>query len=204
MIVKRTVILLLLLMSAGITITGTYAVFTDSASSTDSSFEAGTMGILASDDDEWHVPMVQETWTMENMKPCVTTGGDASGCDADSYTVNSITYESNGTIYGDHVELSFSYSGDTGLAPYIHIIAMVYDGVNIKSKMSDTNGNGYKDLADLADSSNQAKLDDLLAPKAGVQSLTMELGFSATAGNDMMGKSMSMTATATLNQHASQ
>ncbi|RJQ45269.1 MAG: hypothetical protein C4534_05095 [Gaiellales bacterium] len=204
MMVKRAVLLLMVLLAAGLAMSGTMAWFQDSASSSMSTFKAGSLGMLASDDDDWHVPVVDATWVMENMQPCVTIGGDAGGCDSNSYTINSITYENHGSVYGNHVELSFAYSGDTELARYIHIIAMTYDGVNIRTKLADTNGNGFKDLADLVSPGNAAILDNLLPPKAGVQSLTMELGFSATAGNDMMGKSMIMTATATLNQDASQ
>ncbi|MHB8966904.1 MAG: TasA family protein [Thermoleophilia bacterium] len=200
--------LLFIIVALALVGTGTYAYFSDTASSTGNSFTSGSMGMKQADDDEGPVDAtISETWVMENMQPCVTVAGDVSSCDSNSRTLNTISYYNHGSILGDHMEFSFSFSGDVAMAEYIRILHLQYDGYIPLSagSLSDTNGNGYPDLEDLASPLNSSKLDNLPKVNAlGHRDLTMDLGFSSTAGNTMQGKSMTMVVTATLNQDASQ
>ncbi|GAA0457346.1 CalY family protein [Halococcus dombrowskii] len=157
----------------------TWATFRDEESSTDNSVQAGTLDLVLSDSDETEADGVSGEFTLSNAKPGDTLYGD-------------ITLENAGSLDANHVELAFSYDeneadspngnneADTlsnsadGMAKQFEVTQLTYDGTNIFPSISDANGNGRKDIADLTAGANDSVLDGLTPPPSangGTESL---------------------------------
>jgi spore coat-associated protein N len=199
---------------------GTWAYFQDTASSSASTVEAGTLDLTVSDGDEGFGDGVSGSWTLSNAKP-----GDSVLAD--------VSLQNAGSIEADHVELGVSVteteadgptganeadtmpSSAAGMAEQFEVTVMTYDGVNLLSNLADANGNGIVDLGDLV-SGNDAVLDDLSPPPAangGTESLSMGLRWAhdvefdtAVSGtnNDYQGDDLTVTVTMALHQDDSQ
>lgn len=89
---RRTIILGLLLMSvAGLLVgLGTFAYFSDSASSTANTFNSGTINMNISNDGASWADGTSATWTMSNMKPGDTVDASLYAKNIGSIDVNSI------------------------------------------------------------------------------------------------------------------
>lgn len=192
---------------------GTFTYFSDTEESTGNTFIAGTLDLKVSDWNEEFGDGVTATWTMSNMEPGVTNVGPFS-----------VLLQNSGTIAGDHVEISFSHSIDeatnpvesdtdpasspSDLARWIEITLITYNGVDLKTTLSDLNSNGWLDLDDVTLGTNVVEggpLDDLLPPPlVGTRAFTMSLAFRAEATNDIQGDILTTTIAFTLNQDSSQ
>lgn len=183
--------LLTIILVSVVAVGATRAYFSDTKTSTGNSFTAGTMNLKLNGTDG-----VTATWAMSNMKP-----GDLVSA--------SINLTNPGSIDANHVEVSVA-NAVTDVAPtatnpldqVVQITSLNYGGADILSSVSDSNGNGYKDLDDL-----QAGLDNLSAPAplgASTKTLAMTVQFRADAGNEYQGDSDAMTMTFVLNQDSSQ
>ncbi|MFB6135687.1 MAG: TasA family protein [Halobacteriaceae archaeon] len=168
---------------------GTFAYFTDSATSADNSVQAGTMDLKLSDGDEDAQDGVSGTITVSNLVP----GGPQYG--------GEVTLENAGTLEADHVEIDFdvaeneashgpgSDEADTapssaaGFAEMIQVDSLLYpkdsdpNQTNLLGSVSDSNGNGIVDLEDVA---NHGVFDQLEPPppsNGGTESLDVQLSF---------------------------
>lgn len=193
----------LLVMLSG---TGTYALFSDTETSTGNTFTAGTFDLKVSDIDEGIGDGVTATWTASDMKPGTTIGP------------YSVTLQNWGTVAGDHIEISCSNvvtdpegpesdteEDTTDMDWVMEITAMTYNGApNLLSDLSDNNENGIKDLDDF-EAQGFDNLPPPLPNQQGSYSFTMTLRFHPTlANNDYQGDILTTTITFTLNQDSSQ
>lgn len=199
---------------------GTMALFSDTEQSTGNSISAGTLDLVVADSDEGFGDGVSATWTLSNAKP-----GDSVLAD--------LTLQNAGSLSADHVELGFDVTeteaagptgtdeSDTspgtaaGMAEQFEVTVMAYDGTNVLGGLSDANGNGIVDLADLV-AGNDAVLDDLSPPPAangGTESLFLQLRWAhdsefatgvSGVNNDYQGDELTVTVTMALHQDGSQ
>ncbi len=189
----------LLLVSAG-----TWASFTDVEAASGSTITAGTMDLYITDNG----PIIDHEWTLTNMVP-----GD--------HKIGQLNLYNNGTV-ADHVEIAFStvcrdpgyeaganeesdtLDGADGMDKYLKVVSMSYvkygsgissgnlvkDGVS--SVITDRNGNGYIDLADL----NGITLDNLDEPgpmQTYPIDFDMDVRFDESAPNDYQGDECILT-----------
>jgi spore coat-associated protein N len=216
---KLVISLITVVLAAGLVGTGALAYFQDTETSTDNTFTAGTLDLKLTDDNDWITDGVTASWTMENMAP------------GDTQTFPRMVMLSNsGSITGSHVEISFFNEIDENediypdlesetsnintpaeMAQWLEVTGMTYYMVNFFNTtghiLTDTNGNSFIDLDDLANPANAAALDNLSPPPAnngGMRALYMNIMFNSGAGNDFQGDTLITTITFTLNQDASQ
>jgi len=212
---KLALSLLAVIAALGLAGTGAFAFFSDTETSSNNTFTAGTLDLKLTDYNEWVQDGVTRSWSMDNMAPGVSS--------TNSWYV---MLSNSGTVIGDHVEISFSNEIDEGtpiesetdgsntaeqMAQWLEIVGISYTGVNFSSTaghvLVNSNGTPFIDLDDLADDANAAALDNLLTPPAnssGSTALFMDIKFNAGAGNDFQGDTLTSTITFTLNQDASQ
>lgn len=199
---------------------GTWAYFQDTESSTGNTIDAGTLDLKLSDSDESDADGVSGSWTISNAKP-----GDSVTSD--------VTLENAGSLSADHVEFGVSVaetesdgpngtneadtqpSSATGMAEQFEVTNLTYDGTNILPNLSDANGNGIIDIADLV-SGNDSILDNLTPPppaNGGTESLNMTFRWAQDSefdnsvsgvNNDYQGDQLEITITMALHQDSSQ
>ena len=176
---------------------GTMSYFSDTETSTDNTFQAGTwVDLKISDRDEGFRDGVTATWTASNMNP-----GDTIG-------PYSVSLENWASIAADHLEIycsnivddppgpeSDTEEGTTDMDWAMEITAMTYNGYDLLAELSDSNGNSIKDLDDF----EAQGFDNLTPPppsKGGTVSFSMTIGFHPTLGdNDYQGDTLTTTIT---------
>ena len=201
MLLKATLAILITTVALGGLIQGrTSAMFTNSHATSDNTFTSGTFDIRLGDGNETNLDDVSATWMLVDAKP-----GD---------TVSATLQLKNvGTALGNHVEISTTNSitedtsipGNTASIPLdrvMEIISFVYDGVDKRDLISDSNGNGIKDLEDL----ESTLIDNLVLADINItHTLQMTVLFNYDlSGNQHHGDSMTMTMTVAFNQMSSQ
>lgn len=200
---------------------GTYAFFSDTEASVGNSAQADTMDLSISDRDEGFLQGNTATWVMANMVPGQST------------VAESTILRNDGSVTADHVEIAFTHEIDDGdpslesdtnpnsnpedLARWMRVDFLKYDGrlynlSPVGGSFSDSNGNGFIDLDDLADPVNEGALDNLRPPRpnfgnpnlGSTESLDMALSFHPNATNDIQGDTLITSVHFTLNQDPSQ
>lgn len=169
----------------------TFAFFSDSGTSNDNLFAAGTIDLKLSDSDETVMDTVTATIGGTNMVPGDTKSG-------------TLQLRNDGSHVADHAELSVVNTDSDLVNPLdavMEITALTYDGGSVMSQLTDNNTNGYIDLNDLA----TLGLDNLSLTDLGVDHpLAMTVQFRSDAGNLYQGDSVDSDWTVTLNQDSSQ
>lgn len=176
---------------AGIGIGVTRAYFSNEGTNTGNIFAAGTLDLKLSDTDETAQDNIAASWVGSNMAP----GGPA--------VLGSLTLKNTGTIQGNHLEITTGNNCDDpsgDMDKYLEITSLLYDGGSILGTVSNSNGNGWKDLDDL----EAAGLDNLTLTDFGNHTLSMEVKLNENIDDNYQGKSCSSIFTFTLNQHSSQ
>ena len=182
------------------TVDATAALFNDSQTAGANSFTTGTMDVKLSDSDETDLDSLSTGWTESGMRP-----GDTASV--------TITVKNVGTIAADHIEVSAANSmtesvsapGNTSTTPMdkvLEISVFKYDGVDKLMNITDSNGNGIKDLDDL----EIASADNLALTDLNVShtiDITVRLNTDLTA-NEHHDDSVTTILTVTLNQDSSQ
>ena len=201
---------------------GTYALFSDTETSSGNSVQAGTIDLVLSEDGTSYSDGVSDSLS------AVGSANLASIKPGDEYSLT-IYAKNTGSLDADHAEVDFRYEeteasngsdeGDTapnsadGFAEQITVTSLVYQpngnqSFSLTDELVDENGNGRIDLADLAHASNDDVLDDLAAPDSNGGSVeTLSVGFKFAddrANNDVQGDKLSMTVEMALFQDASQ
>lgn len=128
--------------------TATRAVWSDTSTSNGNTFQAGTLDLRLSDSNETDQDSVTATWNASLMTP---GGAGATG---------TLNIKNVGNPSADHIHLQFANTITPGagvgatetdlITKHLQVTSMTYDGVDILSTIPDSNGNVYKDLADLA------------------------------------------------------
>lgn len=142
--------LMLIAVVAAVAVGSTKAVWSDSGQSTGNTFQAGTLDLKLSDDDQSDLDTVTMTWTGDDMLP----GG--TGVSA------TLSLKNVGSPAADHVHFSVANNitedeslagaGDSDpITNHMQVTFLTYDGTNILNfnLIPDDNGNGYFDLADM-------------------------------------------------------
>lgn len=197
---------------------GTYALFTDTDSSSENPAQAGTLDL-----------------SLDGNDGDVTASFTLTGAAPGESTSHTYDLENTGTISADHVEVSISASeddngvsepsesdlikdlGNTETQKHIKITTYEYQDdsgttkQNILGGVSDDNNNGIVDLAEVINQSST--VDDLDAPKANGDNTTKlvieveiaddDNGFTGT-DEDVMGDGVDIKIDVTLNQDSSQ
>jgi predicted ribosomally synthesized peptide with SipW-like signal peptide len=214
-----TVLAVVLLILGGAVLgMSTYAYLTDTDSSSGNSAQAGTLDLSLDDNDG-----------------DVTTSFELTGAAPGESTSHTYDLKNTGSVSADHVDVSISASendngvsepsdsgldnelGSTDTQKHIKVVKYEYqdDGgttkQNILGDVSDTNGNGIKDLNDVI--SQKATVDDLDAPQANggnttKLAITVEIaddsGSFTGTDEDVMGDGVDIKIDVTLNQDSSQ
>jgi len=194
---------------------GTFALFSDTESSTENSIQAGTLDLTVNEADTW-------TFNLSNAKPTDQTG------------VATLDVVPGGSLTGDHVELSFAVTetestpaspndtqgGDTntdtstgadGMATLFRVDTLTYGSYNLAQDVTDTNGNG-NGILDLDDVVQAGVFDGRDA--SGTNTLSIQLTFidpdtngdytGSLTANDFQGDELGVIVNAALTQDANQ
>ena len=145
---KKTLVIsmMVIVVVAAALVGGALAAFTDAESSADNSFQVGTLDLKTDDADG-----VTQTLYGTSMKP-----GDVIG-------PATIILKNSGSIDGSSLDLDVSYLESDGspnsinrtadeTAAVIRVDTLEYAEVSLLGSVADGNGNGYKDVQDLGDS----------------------------------------------------
>jgi predicted ribosomally synthesized peptide with SipW-like signal peptide len=202
--------LMMITVVAAVAIGSTKAVWSDSGQSTGNTFQAGTLDLKLSDDDQTDLDTVTVTWAGNGMLP----GG--AGVAA------TLNLKNVGSPAADHVHFSLANNitedeslagaGDSDpITNYLQVTSLTYDGTDILNfnLIPDDNGNGYIDLADmeaagqigastglLTDDPPKLALDDL----NNDHSLVMTVALNSDSPDENQGDLNTMAVTATLHQ----
>ncbi|AKB33760.1 hypothetical protein MSSIH_3070 [Methanosarcina siciliae HI350] len=201
----------LLLVSAG-----TWAAYTDVETSSGNTFTAGTLDLYMTDNG----PIIDYEWTLTNMIPGMSKSGQLNlynnGTVADHVEITFSTICRDPGADAGNNEESDTLAGANGMDSYLKVDSMSYsvygsgnpgtlvdNGISSVSSITDSNGNGFIDLADL----NGLTLDNLAPPGPNQQDpidFNMKVTFDMSAPNDYQGDECILTMQFDLNQDPSQ
>lgn len=177
----------------------TFAFFSDSDTSSNNVFTAGSFNLVLSDTNETAVDNVTETWTGTGMTP--------GGASVDA----TLQLQNLGTVAGNNVHVALANAVSTpadDMDKYLKITTLEYDSVNILPLITESNANGFADLEDwaaLAGSHSIPGSIQLSLTNTGVNHpLHMVVQLDSTAPNAVQGDTVTSTFTATLHQDATQ
>lgn len=179
----------------------TFAYFSDTGTSTDNTFSAGTVNLTMSNGEGNSNVTENVTASFGSQSPL------APGQCLDPQVLN---MRNDGTIAANHVDIA-SVNSNNGFAQYLRVNALsYYDGsstVNLLPALSITagNGNSIKDLQDLASSTSSVLTNLTLTDKGILHPLTMQVCLDESAPTEVQGGSDILNMTVTLRQspHAS-
>lgn len=183
--------LLTIALATGVGAYGTFAYFNDTGESTSNIFTSGTLDLKLDGQDD-----VGAVVSAGNFAPgdvvsgslVLTNDGSISSYDGQGHTV---TLDMAASLTQTDAD-----EQTTDMASYLQLDTLTYGDDDQIANVTDSNGNGYKDLADLADASI-AGLDD---PGSAGKTLDLSVKFHPDAGNDLQGDEVDVTFTFTLAQ----
>lgn len=165
----------------------TFAFFSDVGTSSENVFGAGALDLKLSDD-------TPET----NQDNVIASFGAADLGPGDCTDPQQLRLRNSGTVPGNHVDIDASNSNGA-MAAFLRLDTLNYDSVDKLANIAESNGNGFKDLADWAadvDGLHDLGLTDLNTD----HNLDMVVCLDESALNDLQGASNSADFTATLRQ----
>ena len=187
-IVGLTIVFMLFI---GMVSIGTWAYFSDTETSTGNQLTAGTLDLKTND-----VDSVFQTLYATNLKP-----GDTIG-------PSTIQLKNAGSVAGSTLDIAFSYVESDGspntvnknandTAGMMEVTTLSYDGSSLLGSVSDANGNGYKDVYDLAnaDLSGQSGLN-----ASATKNFDIAVQLRSETGNDYQADGITVTMTFILDQ----
>lgn len=179
------------MLAVSMTSVGVFAYFSDTETSTDNQFTAGTLDLKTDDADG-----VSQTLYATNLAPGNTVGP------------STIALKNAGSIDGSTVDIAFSYVENDGspnsvnmgtddTAGMLEVTILNYGGTSLLSSVNDSNSNGYIDVHDLA--------DDGLPERSGINAsatkdFEIAVQLRSDTGNDFQADGINTTMTFTLNQ----
>jgi predicted ribosomally synthesized peptide with SipW-like signal peptide len=205
MINKRIAISSMSIVAALSLITGaTFAFFSDVGTSSANTFATGTMNLKLSDQNVGGVGLETD---QDSVTASFGSGSLVPGsCTGDQ----TLTLKNTGTVAANHAEVHVAnVVNDAGsnaspdMDSFLVLNKLTYNAVDVRGQITDSNGNGVKDLADWA--TNVAELDNLALTDLNVgHDLVMDVCLRNTADNTIQGDSVVSTFTVDLNQDSSQ
>jgi predicted ribosomally synthesized peptide with SipW-like signal peptide len=206
--------LLLIALVAG----GTYAYFSDTETSTDNTFTAGTLDLQLTDADETAQDGVTASFTDANIVP-----GDSVG-------PSTITLINSGTVAADHADIKFTMvvtdngtydAADLGvnivdMSTVMDVTALSYDGTSLLTQsVAGTFDNSFIEAADVAGNNDDAitlnELKDVIiknlagpAASGGTKAFVITIGIDSGVLNGIQGDVVTVTVTFGIFQHSSQ
>lgn len=184
--------LLTIALATGVGAYGTFAYFSDAEQSTQNLFSAGTLDLTLENADG----SVDAFIGSDNFAPGDTVAGDLVLKNNGSIS----SYDGDGHQVSLDVGASLSQTdadgGSTDMASYLKLTTLSYDGQDQLANVTDANGNGYKDAADLA----QASLSGLADPGSAGKVFELGVKFHPDAGNDLQGDEVTVDFSFTLQQ----
>ena len=189
---------------------GTWAYFSDTETSTDNTFTAGTLDLKLQDDDESATDGVTASWFNDNMAP-----GDSE--------VGWVDLWNSGTLDAHHVEISFANTvtdvvttgNDDDISDSMNVTAMSYGATDLLALSAGAFVNTDIEAADVNDDQiitldelDSVTIDNLTevptADSALEKRLAMTVELDSDTGNGNQGDSVTTVITFELNQDASQ
>jgi spore coat-associated protein N len=186
-----TLVGLLALCLLGSVVGGTWAFFSDTGTSSNNQFSAGSLNLKTND-----VDGVTQTLYATNMAP----GG--------SVGPSTIQLRNAGTCNGSTLNMGLTYVESDGspnavnmnsdnTAAMMELTTLNYNGSSLLGSVADSNANGYKDIHDL----RNASLTGLSGIDAGAtKSVQIAVRLESSTGNDYQADGIDLTLTFTLNQ----
>jgi predicted ribosomally synthesized peptide with SipW-like signal peptide len=197
---------------------GTWAFFSDTETSSNNQFSAGTLNLKLSDSDQTDVDGVTASFGGSTLKPGDTVGP------------STVTLKNTGTITANHVDIKFqntvtdnsSYDvADLGtniadMSTVLTVSALSYGSTNLLTQtVPGTFDNAYIEAADNAGNNdgiitlnelNNVIIQGLAAPAAnnGTSVFSITVTIATTVGNGIQGDLVDVTVTFGLYQDASQ
>lgn len=176
---------------------GAFALFSNSGTSSGNIFATGTLDLKLTDSNETTQDSVTASFG-GNLVPGGCTGNQT------------LSLRNSGTIAANHAEVKLANvvtdtnsDASPDMDAFLRINTLTYDGSDVTSQITNSNGNGFKDLADWA--ANPSVLDNLsLTNLSTDHPLVLDVCLDSSAGNTLQGDSVSSTFTVNLNQDASQ
>lgn len=177
----------------------TFAYFSDAGTSSANTFSTGTLILKLTDSNETDQDSVTASFGSSTLVPGSCTGNQT------------LNLQNTGTVAANHAEVAVSNvvtdnapTASPDMAAWLRINLLTYDAVSVLGQITDTNGNGWADLADWQALSATA-LDNLgLANLNGNHPLVMDVCLNSTTPNEVQSDSVVSTFTVTLNQDSSQ
>ena len=179
------------LLVIGMASVSTWAYFSDTETSTGNQLTAGTLDLKTND-----VDGAVQTLYATNMKP-----GDTIG-------PSTIQLKNAGSVAGSTLDIAFSYVESDGTpntvnknandtAGMMEVTTLSYDGSSLLGSVSDANGNGYKDVYDLAnaDLPGQSGLN-----ASATKNFDIAVQLRSETGNDYQADGITVTMTFILDQ----
>ncbi len=189
---KKTLALMLLaLLLIALVGGGTWAYFSDTETSTNNQLTAGTLDLKTNDADG-----VSQTLYSNNMAPGDTVGP------------STIHLKNAGSLNGASLDMAFAYVESDGspnlinksaddTAAMMEVTTLNYNGSSLLNSVSDVNGNGYKDVYDLA----RANLTGLSGINASAtKDFQIAVKLRPETGDDFQADGVTITMTFTLKQ----
>ena len=175
---------------------GTWALWSDTETSTDNILTAGTIDLKTNDADG-----VSGTFTATAMKP------------GDIVASVPLNLTNVGSIDGTTLDITFAYSEQDGggstedavnltpdeFAAGLTITALSYDGNSLIPSITDANGNGRVDMHDLSQSVALQGLPGIAADLTS-KAFAIQVQLDPAAGNEFQNDGIDVTVTFILNQ----
>jgi spore coat-associated protein N len=196
---------------------GTMAFFSDTETSTNNQFSAGTLNLKLSDSDQTDVDGVTASFGGSDLQPGGVVGP------------STVTLKNTGDLNADHVDIKFQNAvtdnpgydaADLGaniadISAVFTFSALSYGGTDLLSKTEGIFDNSYISAADTAGNGdgvltlnemNSVVIQDLTAPAAnnGTAVFSITITIPASVGNGIQGDLVNVTLTFGLYQDASQ
>lgn len=163
--------------------TGTYAYFSNSATSTNNVFASGNLDLKLANGSGAFADTVTASFGGSALSP--------NSCLA----VATLNLKNTGSVAGNHIDITATNT-NAAFAAFLHLKTLTLDGSDVT--IADSNSNGFKDLQDLAVSGvvNKPFVDFVAHP------LTMEVCLDASAGNAQQGQTNTLDFSILLDQGA--
>jgi spore coat-associated protein N len=174
--------------AATILIGATFAFFSNSGTSSDNIFSAGTLDLKLTDSNEIAQDNVTASFGGSNLAP-----GDCVPSASGSATLK---VKNTGTVAGNHIDFAFSNNNAT-MSAQLRVDLLTYDGGDLLAGLANSNGTSFKDLGDLqVGGINNQPLTDLNTD----HTLAMRVCLDSSTDNAFQGQSDTLTVTAGLKQ----
>ena len=178
---KIMVSLLTIIAMSALIVTGTYAYFSNSSSSTNNVFASGTLDLQLANGNTTFTDTVTATFGGGGLSP--------NSC-LDPATLN---MKNVGSVVANHIDISAINTNAT-FAAFLRLKILTLDGTDIS--LPDSNNNGYRDLQDLGTTGvvNKSVTYFLAHP------LSVQVCLDGSAGNEQQGQSNTLNLTILMDQ----